>query len=209
MALKCGSCDYPYVPNSGKCPNCGAKNHSGGCFGMIILFILLVVWNLKCNGDASHQTNTTNNSPIKPIQQQEYPEDSAAEYVYQKDSAAEYVYQEYQIDSAADAYSDGEIVQISKNLPSDESQSSYIQNRDPRGKELANVYYNPEYSLYDVVTDELIVPNNEGIYNIYYSSYKDPTPKSFVGNANELSNLRLWKFSNFENCKKWCDENSL
>ena len=54
MAKKCFSCDYPYVPSGGICPNCGKDNSDtssaipDGClkyiyilFGLFLLYLVV------------------------------------------------------------------------------------------------------------------------------------------------------------------------
>lgn len=88
------------------------------------------------------------------------------------------------------------------------SMSGLSQNikRDPSSKDYANVFYKPKYTLFDLLTDKPIFPNSKGIYNIYYASNEEPTPKLFTGSANQLSSLLYYKFSNLSNCKQWCDK---
>jgi hypothetical protein len=188
MAQKCPSCDYPYVPSGSKvkCPNCG-KEISVGCFSNVIVLILIIVGVVHFCEDKS-SSDTTSQRNIADNSQNQQPPNILNHQKNQEDLSAV------------------ETVKSSEKLPSEESQNSYY--RDPRDKDVANVFYNPSYSLYDLLTDELILPNKEAIYDIYYTSNEDPTPKKFVGNANELSNLMFYKFSNFENCKKWCDEHN-
>jgi hypothetical protein len=79
-------------------------------------------------------------------------------------------------------------------------------NRDPeQRKDFANVYYKPQYTLFDLRSDEPIFPKEDGKYHIYYASNEVKRPKSFVGTASELSRLSQYKFKDFESCKLWCD----
>jgi hypothetical protein len=76
--------------------------------------------------------------------------------------------------------------------------------RDPRSKDVANVFYDPNYTLFDLLTDEPILPNSEGLYDIWYSSNEDPSPYNIVLSKNELSSYRYYKFKTKANCEQWC-----
>ena len=80
--------------------------------------------------------------------------------------------------------------------------------RDPQPKDFANVYWEPPYTLFDLLTDEPIFPdfeNRRKIYKIYYSS--NPDPRVFYGEftVNRLQDHLFYKFSSKENCQNWCD----
>ncbi|MFM7681500.1 MAG: hypothetical protein ACKO7P_01995 [Bacteroidota bacterium] len=78
--------------------------------------------------------------------------------------------------------------------------------RDPDSrKDFANVFYKRQYTLFDLWTDEPIFPDNKGIYNIYYATNENRTPKSFSGTAIQLQDMTVYKFKNYSNCKYWCD----
>jgi hypothetical protein len=77
--------------------------------------------------------------------------------------------------------------------------------RDPRSKDVANVFYDPNYKLFDLLTDEPILPNSEGQYDIWYSSNEDPSPHNIILNKTELSNHRYYKFKTNANCVQWCN----
>jgi serine/threonine protein kinase len=80
----------------------------------------------------------------------------------------------------------------------------YLRDPEPR-KDRANVFYNRKYTLFDHWSDEPIFPDENGIYNIYYSTNEDKRPWSFSGTALELENKTVYKFKNYYNCKSWCD----
>ena len=191
MAQKCPSCDYPYVPNGSKvnCPNCGNEIKAAGikdvlAFIIIIVALLYFFVSPSSSESASKSTNANN------LQTQESG--------IIKDEANSNLGED-KIESPNQ----------NENLELKESQTESVDSRDPREKDVANVLFNPRYSLFDLLTDEIILPNQDGFYNIYYSSNEDPTPKKFSGNAIELSNLRFYKFANFENCKTWCDNKTV
>lgn len=76
--------------------------------------------------------------------------------------------------------------------------------RDPRSKDVANVFYDVNYTLFDLLTDEPILPNSDGQYDIWYSSNEDPSPYNIVLSKTQLSNHRYYKFKTKANCVQWC-----
>ncbi len=79
-------------------------------------------------------------------------------------------------------------------------------NRDPDNrKDYANVFFKTQYTLFDYWSDEPIFPDENEIYHIYYATNENKTPKEFIGTAYQLSTYIAYKFSNFENCKNWCE----
>lgn len=79
--------------------------------------------------------------------------------------------------------------------------------RDPAHKERANVFWNPEYTLYDLITDEPIYPivrNGIKIYKIYYSSNDDPNPYQAEFPEYLLPGFRFYKFKNESTCLIFC-----
>lgn len=81
-------------------------------------------------------------------------------------------------------------------------------NRDPRKKDFANVFWNREYTLFDLLTDEPISPDKNRCYDIWYSSNEDPTPHHKLFSIDELIHFYFYKFKNEGNCVKWCDSKS-
>ncbi len=77
--------------------------------------------------------------------------------------------------------------------------------RDPRAKDVANVFWNPEFTLFCKLTDEPISPKNDGKYDIWYSSHEEPYPHHKILTKDELPNLLFYKFKDYETCKDWCD----
>ncbi len=77
--------------------------------------------------------------------------------------------------------------------------------RDPRAKDVANVFWDSKYTLYCKVTDEPINPNSNGEYDIWYASHEEPYPHHKILNKQELPSLLFYKFKDYETCKKWCD----
>ena len=77
--------------------------------------------------------------------------------------------------------------------------------RDPDSrKDFANVFYKTQYTLFDLWSDEPIFPSPDGKFDIYYATNENKTPKRFIGTSSELSNMRVYKFKNFQNCDNWC-----
>jgi hypothetical protein len=82
-------------------------------------------------------------------------------------------------------------------------------NRDPNErKDVANVFWNKQYTLFDLSTDEPIFPdlvNGQYIYKIYYSSNEDPSPHYGEFNEQELEDHIFYKFKNKSNCLMFCN----
>ena len=77
--------------------------------------------------------------------------------------------------------------------------------RDPRAKDVANVFWDPEFTLFCKLTDEPIFPNSENNYDMWFSSHEEPYPHHGIFSKDELPGLLFYKFKDFETCKKWCD----
>ncbi len=77
--------------------------------------------------------------------------------------------------------------------------------RDPNPrKDMANVFYKSEYTLFDLYTDEPIFPDAYGYYEIYYASNENKKPVYLKVHYNNLNNYRVYKFKNYDNCNNWC-----
>ena len=90
---------------------------------------------------------------------------------------------------------------------SSESKNEIKRNPDPR-KDFANVYWNKNYTLFDMITDEPIFPikkNGNLIYQIYHATNEDPRPIYGEFTIDELEQLTQYKFSNKLSCQKFCD----
>jgi len=75
--------------------------------------------------------------------------------------------------------------------------------RDPEPrKDIANVYYKIQYTLFDLWSDEPILPI-DGYYTIYYTTNENKTPKQFRGTAQDLTKMTVYKFKNLSNCQNW------
>ena len=83
-------------------------------------------------------------------------------------------------------------------------QSSNNNIRDPRAKDFSNVYFNSNYTLFDLETDEPIYPDQNGIYEIWYSSNENPVSNSIRLSIKELESFTFYKFKNQRNCEEWC-----
>ena len=74
--------------------------------------------------------------------------------------------------------------------------------------DVANVFWNKKYTLFDYITDEPIFPLKKGgkiVYQIYYSSNEDPTPHFGEFTPEQLEKHLFYKFKNKQNCIKFCD----
>ena len=83
---------------------------------------------------------------------------------------------------------------------------SNIINRDPRAKDFANVFYDSNYTLFDLETDEPIFPNKYGVYEIWFSSNENPIVSFKSISTSELQNFKYYKFKNEINCTDWCNK---
>lgn len=96
------------------------------------------------------------------------------------------------------------ILFISINAKS-QNNNSIKRNPDSR-KDYANLFFDPNYTLFDLWSDEPIFPNSNGIYNIYYATNEDKSPINFVGSASDMqSKVFGFKFKNKENLIKWAE----
>ncbi len=68
----------------------------------------------------------------------------------------------------------------------------------------ANVWWTPEYDLFDLSTDRVITPETDGSYNIYFSSNENPYVYSGTYTPSELPSLLMYKFGTLESCQNWC-----
>ena len=82
----------------------------------------------------------------------------------------------------------------------------YQYKRDPDSrKDFANVFYKQQYTLFDLWSDEPVFPDKSGMYNIYYTTNENRTPKSYSGTPSQLQGMSVYKFKDYNNCKNWCD----
>jgi len=77
--------------------------------------------------------------------------------------------------------------------------------RDPARFDFANVYYKANYTLFDLLTDEVITPNVSGTYDIWYSSNEDVNPYQKTLTKTQMTGFLFYKFKNKANCQRWCD----
>lgn len=77
--------------------------------------------------------------------------------------------------------------------------------RDSRRLDISNVYWSSNYNLFDLLTDEIIYPDANGMYNFWYSSNESITVNSISKTAAQLQNFLFYKFKTKENCQRWCD----
>ena len=69
----------------------------------------------------------------------------------------------------------------------------------------ANVWWTPEFDLFDLCTDEVIEPNSDGSYDIYYSSNENPIVSSGQFASIDLPYLYMYKFKTLQSCQRFCD----
>ena len=86
----------------------------------------------------------------------------------------------------------------------EESSKNYI-NKSPEAKDIANVFYNSNYTLLDFWSDQPVFPNSDGVYTIYTATNEDKTPSFLAGNSSVIESSITYKFKNYYNCKNWCD----
>jgi hypothetical protein len=77
--------------------------------------------------------------------------------------------------------------------------------RDPRGSDFANVFWTNSFNLFDLVTDEIITPDQNGVYSFWYSSNEDPRVFSTTRTTATLPGFLFYKFKTQESCQRWCD----
>ena len=71
--------------------------------------------------------------------------------------------------------------------------------------DFANVYWTSSFNLFDLLTDEIITPDANGNYNIWYSSNENINVFSTTKTAAQLPGFLFYKFKTQANCQKWCD----
>ena len=76
--------------------------------------------------------------------------------------------------------------------------------RDPRNKGEANVFWNGTYPLYSLTSDQEIKPNSSGKYNFWGTTNENPVPKEY--SLIKGSKLYVYKFINYDECVKLCNE---
>lgn len=77
---------------------------------------------------------------------------------------------------------------------------------DPRRYDFANVYWDPKYPLRCLVTGQIILPDSDGVYSIWFSSNEAPHPSFKVISKKDLPNFWYYKFYSKEICEEWCRE---
>jgi hypothetical protein len=78
---------------------------------------------------------------------------------------------------------------------------------EPR-KDIANVFWKKEFTLFDKLTDEPIFPYKKNgliIYKIYCSTNESLTAEYVELTPVQLQNKVAYKFLNLENCNKWIE----
>ena len=80
---------------------------------------------------------------------------------------------------------------------------TFSQIRDPRPKDQANVFWNGNYPLYSLVTDQEILPNSSGEYIFWGTTNEDPKPISYKMKKGQT--LYVYKFFSYEECVLFCN----
>jgi serine/threonine protein kinase len=74
--------------------------------------------------------------------------------------------------------------------------------RDPRRKDVANVFWNGEYPLFSLVDDIEISPDGNGNYSIWSATNEDKSPRLIYLKKGDFR--PVYKFHSFNECNKWC-----
>lgn len=69
----------------------------------------------------------------------------------------------------------------------------------------SNVFWTASYTLFDLLTDEVILPDASGNYTIWYSSNEDINVYSTTKSIAQLPSFLFYKFKTQANCQRWCD----
>lgn len=77
--------------------------------------------------------------------------------------------------------------------------------RDSRRVDITNVFWTSSTTLFDNLTDEIILPNSSGNFDIFYTSNEQPIVNQGTFTPTTLPNLLYYKFKTRENCQRWCD----
>ena len=177
--------EYPYSGTPNKNPNLG-------CYIILIIIALFLLFIFTYNPSVE-DTNSINNSTNDQIRNESVIVDNNQPVV------ENIVIDSNQQQNDAQTSSNSNDAEIENNLRSQNL------TRDPRDKGYANILFNPRYTLYDFLTDTPILPNENGIYELYYTSNENPTPRKFIGTGNQLASIKEFKFVNYENCEKMCE----
>jgi hypothetical protein len=71
--------------------------------------------------------------------------------------------------------------------------------------DFANVFWKSQFTLFDLLTDEIILPDNNGNYNFWYSSNENINVFSTTKSIAQLQGFLFYKFKTRANCQLWCD----
>lgn len=76
--------------------------------------------------------------------------------------------------------------------------------RQKRKCDFANVYWDANYNLFDLQSDEIIHPDAKGNYTVYLSSNEDYKHVTVLHcKAEELTRYHFYKFKDIKNYKEW------
>lgn len=82
--------------------------------------------------------------------------------------------------------------------------STTSEDRDPRPKDQANVFWDGKYYLYSFISDEVIIPNSDGEYVFYGTTNEDPTPHQYKLKIGETK--AVYKFVSYDECIDFCNQ---
>ena len=71
--------------------------------------------------------------------------------------------------------------------------------------DVSNVYWESQFTLFDLLTDEIILPDNNGNYSFWYSSNENINVFSSTKSIAQLQGFLKYKFKTQANCLRWCD----
>jgi len=91
------------------------------------------------------------------------------------------------------------------NISFGQNQINHLKRDPEKRKDVANVFYKSQYTLFDLSTDEPIFTDSKGIYTIYTATNENKIPKKLVVSSKELMNCLVYKFKTLQNCKNWCE----
>ena len=80
--------------------------------------------------------------------------------------------------------------------------STNSKTRDPRAKDIANVFWDGTYPLYSKFSDEEIKPDANGIYTFWYATNENHTPREIQMPAREFT---VYKFKTYQECVAWVE----
>jgi hypothetical protein len=71
--------------------------------------------------------------------------------------------------------------------------------------DVSNVFWKSQFTLFDLLTDEIILPDSNGNYSFWYSSNENINVFSDTKSIAQLQGFLFYKFKTRANCQRWCD----